>query len=73
MFPLTPDPGQDLPVVPAIRFEGEKTPKNMSWKHLLLGAGHNTSTGHHRSPKDMQILLPKLVSWFPPEDLGKDC
>ena len=24
------DPGQDLPVVPDVKFEGEKTPRNMS-------------------------------------------
>ena len=45
----------------------------MTWKHLMLGAVHNTTTGQHRSAKEMELELSRLVCWRPPEDLKKDC
>ena len=66
---------EDRPVVPDLPYTSpdKKTPRAMTWKHLLLGAVHNTSTGHHRSAHGMQVELEELVSWWPPEDLRKDC
>ena len=48
-------------------------PVSMTWKHLLLGAVHNTVTGGHRSATDMASELPRLVAWWPPESLRTDC
>ena len=66
---------EDRPVVPDLPFTSpdNKPPRTMTWKHLLLGAVHNTSTGHHRSAHDMAAELEQLVAWWPPEDLRKNC
>ena len=45
----------------------------MTWKHLILGAIHNTDTGGHRRAEEMFEELKLLVSWRPPEDLLKSC
>ena len=66
-----------LPCVPDGRYLGSgrhaKTPFNMTWKHLLLGAVHNTRAAAHLSAADMHQELKKLVYWFPPETLRRDC
>ena len=45
----------------------------MTWKHLLLGAVHNTITGGHRNAANMLTELNQLVVWWPPEMLRRDC
>ena len=66
---------EDRPVIPDVPYisADKSAPRTMTWKHLLLGAVHNTSTGHHRSAQDMMSDLEQLVSWWPPEDLRKNC
>ena len=47
--------GTDRPVVPdATHSPG---PRLMTWKHMLLGAVHNTVTGQHRNAKEMAAEL----------------
>merc|ERR1712173_242624 len=41
--------------------------------HLLLGAVHNIITGAHRNAVEMAHELQRLVVWWPPESLRKDC
>jgi len=67
--------GEDLPVVPDVVHESSvpDAPRNLTWKHVLLGAVHNTVTGQHRKPADMASELLSLVCWYPPEDLLGDC
>jgi transposase InsO family protein len=66
---------EDLPVIPEVAHVSDVpgAPKNMSWKHVLLGAVHNTVTGQHRNAQEMHDELKSLVTWWPPEDLLKDC
>ena len=65
----------DLPVVPDAVHESAVpgAPKGLTWKHVLLGAVHNTFTGGHRNAREMHDELVKLVSWWPPEALLKIC
>ena len=65
----------DRPVVPGQVYKGgvANAPSTMTWKHLLLGAVHNTPTGGHRKAADMMQELSQLVAWWPPEALRKDC
>ena len=63
---------EDRPVIPNVPYKGPNHPKTMTWKHLMLGAVHNTTTGQHRSAKEMELELSRLVCWWPPEDLKKD-
>ena len=66
---------EDRPVIPdAPHVEGiPGTPKTMTWKHLMLGAVHNTVTGNHRNAQEMCDELRRLVAWWPPEHLARDC
>jgi hypothetical protein len=66
---------EDLPCIPEVPHESgvEGAPTTQTWKHMLLGAVHNTTTGQHRSAPEMFSELSKLVSWFPPEKLLEDC
>ncbi len=45
----------DLPVVPDVVHQSwvSGAPKNLTWKHVLLGAVHNTATGEHRTAQEM--------------------
>ena len=65
----------DRPVVPDVHYESDakNAPRRMTWKHVLLAAVHNTATGSHRNAQDMVTELNQLVTWWPPEDLRKDC
>ena len=67
--------GDDLPVVPDVVHESvvPGAPKSMTWRHVLLGAVHNTPTGEHRRATEMRDELKNLVSWYPPERLLRDC
>ena len=67
--------GEDLPVVPDVRHASdvEGAPRGLSWKHVMLGAVHNTVTGSHRRPQEMHDELVKLVAWWPPDHLLRDC
>ena len=66
-----------LPVVPDGPYVGagraKNAPCNMTWKHLLLGAVHNTRAAAHLSAQDMFNELKDLVYWFPPESLKPCC
>ena len=66
---------EDRPVVPDVKHVGDVkgAPRNMTWKHLLLSAVHNTPTGEHRRASEMAAELQSLVAWFPPEHLMRDC
>ena len=66
---------EDLPVVPDATHLSEVpgAPRKMTWKHVFLGAVHNTATGQHRTAREMHDELSRLVSWYPPEDLLKNC
>jgi hypothetical protein len=68
---------EDLPLIPDIPYKDDKAtkppPNAMTWKHLILASAHNVTDGHHRSPSDMYDFLLKVVCWFPPESLKKDC
>ena len=68
-------PAEDLPVVPDVPHEEgvPGVPKNMTWKHFFLAAVHNTTTGHHRRAEEMVTELKRLVAWWPPEHLLRDC
>ena len=72
-----PELQRDLPVVPEIVYDGSSkskdAPKRMTWKHLLLGAVHNTATGNHKNPKDMVNELKQLCAWQRPWELRGDC
>jgi len=63
----------DRPVIPDVPHEAPGAPKNMTWKHLMLGSMHNTVTGAHRRAEEMYVELNKLVAWWPPEDLMRAC
>ena len=72
----SPDgPGEDRPVIPDTQHEGDipGAPKNMTWKHLMLAAVHNSTTGQHRRASEMASELQSLVAWWPPEHLMRDC
>ena len=65
-----------LPVVPDTPYVSlgpNKGPANMTWKHLLLGTVHNTRAAAHLSSADMCSELSRLVFWWPPEHLRRDC
>ena len=63
----------DRPVIPELAYESPGAPSRMTWKHMILGAMHNTPTGAHRRPEEMFDELKLLVCWWPPEDLLKAC
>ena len=67
--------GEDLPVIPEVVHDSDVpgAPKKSTWKHVLLGAVHNTITGQHRTAKEMHDELKVLVAWWPPEQLMKNC
>ena len=69
------DRSEDLPVVPDATHLSEVpgAPRKMTWKHVFLGAVHNTVTGQHRTAREMHDELARLVSWYPPEALLKHC
>ena len=65
----------DLPCIPDVQHDSNmrEAPATQTWKHILLGAVHNTVTGQHRTGQEMHDELRNLVSWFPPESLLEDC
>jgi len=63
----------DRPVIPDVQHESPTAPRNMTWKHLILGSMHNTISGAHRRPEEMHHELSRLVAWWPPEELLKAC
>lgn len=63
----------DRPVIPDTPYESTGPPTKMTWKHLILGAMHNTTTGAHRRAEEMFEELKHLVCWWPPENLMKSC
>ena len=67
----------DLPVVPETIYDGaskhKDAPKRMTWKHLLLGAVHNTATGVHKNSKEMASELKSVCAWQRPWELRGDC
>ena len=71
------DSSEFLPCVPDTPYLGsgrsKTAPGGMTWKHLFLGAVHNTRASPHLSARDMEAELKKLVFWFPPERLAADC
>ena len=69
------DHARDLPVIPDVSYTmgTPSAPKEMTWKHLMLGAVHNTMSGAHRNAQEMHDELKQLVSWWPPESLLGDC
>ena len=69
------NPSVDRPVVPDSPYEygNDRAPSTMTWKHLLLGAVHNTITGLHKKAADMTSDLDRLVAWWPPKSLRPDC
>ena len=48
------DHSEDLPVVLDATHPSEVpgAPRKITWKHVFLGAVHNTVTGHHRTARD---------------------
>ena len=69
------DRSEDLPVVPDATHLSEfpGAPRKVTWKHVFLGAVHNTVTGQHRTAREMHNELARLVSWYHPEALLKHC
>ena len=61
----------DRPVIPDQPYADSKI--KTTWKHVILGAAHNTLTGAHRRAEEMFEGLNELVAWWPPEDLLKAC
>ena len=58
------NPSVDRPVVSDSPYEygNDRAPSTMTWKHLLLGAVHNTITGLHKKAADMANELDRLVA-----------
>ena len=46
---------EDRPVIPNVPYKGPDAPRTMTWKHLMLGAVHNTTLGQHRSAREMEL------------------
>ena len=69
------NPHLDRPAVPEVTYTItlKDAPKGMTWKHILLGAVHNTITGGHRNAASMQNELNQLIVWWLPESLRTDC
>ena len=68
-------PDVDKPVIPDVPCTTgvEGAPPTMTWKHLILGAIHNTIIGAHRNSQHMMAELEALAAWWLSESLRKDC
>ena len=56
----------DLPCIPDVQHESSipEAPATQTWKHMLLGAVHNTVTGQHRTRQEMHDEVATLLVGF---------